>query len=38
VDVLRLLGISAMVTLAGLGLAVFLLTRKKQIPGGGAAA
>jgi protein SCO1/2 len=38
VDVLRLLGISAMVTIAGIALAVFLLTRKKQMPGGGAAA
>lgn len=38
VDVLRLLGIAAMLTMAGIALAVFLLTRKKQMPGGGAAA
>jgi len=37
VDVLRLLGIAAMVTLCGMGAGVYLLTRKK-IPGGGAAA
>ncbi|MEO9073888.1 MAG: SCO family protein [Edaphobacter sp.] len=38
VDVLRLLGIAAMVTMAGIALAVFLLMRKKPMPGGGAAA
>jgi protein SCO1/2 len=32
VDVLRLLGIGAMVTLAGVGVGFFLLTRKKQMP------
>jgi protein SCO1/2 len=37
VDVLRLLGIAAMLTMAGVALAVFFLTRKKQMPGGGAA-
>jgi protein SCO1/2 len=37
VDVLRLLGIAAMVTLAGMAGGVYLLTRKRQIPGGGAA-
>jgi len=33
VDVLRLLGIAAMVTLAGMGTGFYLLTRKKQMPG-----
>ena len=38
VDVLRLLGIGAMVTLAGVGIGFYLLTRKGTLPGGGAAA
>jgi protein SCO1 len=38
VDVLRLLGIGAMVTLAGVGGGFYLLTRKGQLPGGRAAA
>jgi protein SCO1/2 len=33
VDVLRLLGIGAMVTLAGVGAGFFLLTRKRRLPG-----
>ena len=32
VDVLRLLGIGAMVTLAGIGAGLYLLTRKRQLP------
>jgi len=35
VDVLRLLGISAMVTMGGVGIGLYFLMRKKQIPGGG---
>jgi protein SCO1/2 len=35
VDVLRLLGIAAMVTMAGVGTGLYFLMRKKQIPGGG---
>jgi protein SCO1 len=38
VAVLRLLGVAAMVTLFAMGLGLYLLTRKRQIPGGGAAA
>jgi protein SCO1 len=38
VDVLRLLGIAAVLTMAGLGAGIYLLTRKGQIPGSGAAA
>jgi protein SCO1 len=38
VDVLRLLGIAAVLTMAGLGIGIYLLTRKGQIPGSGAAA
>lgn len=38
VDVLRLLGIAAVLTMAGLGTGIYLLTRKGQIPGSGAAA
>jgi protein SCO1/2 len=38
VNVLRLLGIAAMATLVGLGTVVYLLTRKRPVSGGGAAA
>ena len=38
VDVLRLLGIGAMVTLAGVGVGLYLLMQKGSLPGGGAAA
>jgi protein SCO1/2 len=37
VDVLRLLGISAMITMGGVVVGVYLLTRKRRIPGSGAA-
>jgi protein SCO1/2 len=37
VDVLRLLGIAAVVTLAGLSAGLYLLTRKRRAPGGSAA-
>jgi protein SCO1 len=38
VDVLRLLGIAAMVTLAGMGGGIYLLTRKGKVSGAGTAA
>jgi len=38
VDVLRLLGIAAMIMMGGVAVGVFLLTRKRQTPGDGAAA
>jgi hypothetical protein len=36
--VLRLLGVAAMATLLAMGLGLYLLTRKRTAPGGGAAA
>ena len=38
VDVLRLLGIAAVVTLAGMSVGLYLLTRKRRAAGGGAVA
>jgi protein SCO1 len=38
VDVLRLLGIAAMIMMGGVAVGFFLLTRKRQTPGNGAAA
>jgi protein SCO1 len=38
VDVLRLLGIAAMVTLAGMGGGIYLLTRKGKVSDAGTAA
>jgi protein SCO1/2 len=38
VDVLRLLGIAAMLTMGGIAAGVYFLTRRKKIPGGGAVA
>jgi len=37
VDVLRLLGIAAMITMSGVVVGVYLLTRKRKMPGGAAA-
>jgi protein SCO1/2 len=38
VDVLRLLGIASGITLVGLSVGIYLLTRKRRAPGGGAVA